>query len=42
MEEASFIIKMEDSMMETGNKIKWMAKALFITNQEQLLIKDHG
>lgn len=42
MAEANFIIKTGDFMTETGNKIKWMAKALFTTNQGQLPIKDHG
>lgn len=35
MGRASFIIKTEDCMMETGDKTKWMAEGLFITNQGQ-------
>lgn len=42
MEKVNSIIKMEEVMMENGNKIKWMEVAFYIINLIVKPIKDNG
>jgi len=42
MEKVNSIIKMEEAMMEIGNKIKWMGMAFYIINPIAKPIKDSG